>query len=223
MFDRIQGESLVVDQEHKPSLDAVHNAGLALGQLHTITEDVQIPHKRTRNIYTEVNRISTNKQKFAGMFEDGEDFAQKVATLTEELQSEDQPSGIIHNDFRPQNTLFKGDELQAVIDFDWSCDGHLIKDLGLALAEWSYPSGAPEAWEDVFDTMLIAYNKTAPHKIEKSDQLYRWIAFACLSDACTYFADVMEKTHTNDEKLKLRSYMYTKYKYFSSKIKNKNI
>lgn len=218
LFERVKGYAPQVDKTTKPSLDVVHEAGLALGRLHSLTQDMKIPFPRTRTIYTEINRVIEQAELFEKVFEDGSGFVSLVKNTVQELQNRPEICGVLHHDFRPQNMLFQESKLNAVIDFDWACNGPLIKDLGLALAEWSFPDGAEGSWEDVFETMLVAYNQTSPKKIEKDSNLYKWIAFSCLSDASTYFADVASETNDYTAKEQLRSYMYKKYKYFKSLI-----
>ena len=103
-------------------------------------------------------------------------------------------------------------EVTAVLDFDWSCVGPLVKDLALGVVEWSFPDGSTEPWKDILNEFLRGYNTTSPEKWNFNYDFKRWIMFACLSDACTYFADLMNDKNNNKKEIK--SYMYNKYLFF---------
>lgn len=50
----------------------------------------------------------------------------------------DLPSGAIHADYFPDNVLFEGDAVSAVIDFYFGCDGAFAYDLAIALSAWGF-------------------------------------------------------------------------------------
>jgi len=124
--------------------------------------------------------------------------------------------GIIHNDYIPGNVLFKEKTVSGVIDFDWACRGPLIKDLGISLATWSLPDGLDCHWEDVFEAFLEGYNVTWGKKILADTDLYRWICFSCLSDACTFLADLPKNERSITDVMQCRR--YEKFLYFQSKM-----
>ena len=129
-------------------------------------------------------------------------------------RSRQEPTSLIHNDYRPGNVFFDTNErLAGIIDFDWSCVGPTIKDVALGALEWSFPDGATEPNFQLFDSFLEGYNSTADQTQERNRNLYEWIAFAALSDAATYFCDLVAEDPA--EKRKVASYMYGKYKFFT--------
>jgi thiamine kinase-like enzyme len=108
--------------------------------------------------------------------------------------------------------------IESLIDFDWSCPGPFIKDVALALVEWSFPDGGIQPREDIIVAFLSAYNKNSPVKIIKDNNLYNWIKFSCLSDTATYFCDRIDSE--NPKRDISKSYMYQKYQYFAFIIGN---
>lgn len=215
LFEYIEGDHVEIGPDIKPKLKYIKVAGETLGKLHSISQHFSTQTVRSRNIYTELERAINYKNKFTEEFEGGKVFVSRVKAYINFAKNSTAKSGLINNDYRVGNVIFnsKGN-IAAVIDFDWCCVAPLIKDLALGVVEWSFPDGNSEPWEDLFDEFLESYNLHAPESINKNEEFYRWIAFACLSDACTYFCDLIEDPEST--KRAIRSYMYTKFRYFNS-------
>lgn len=215
MFEFIDGKNIEIDKDHLPELDVAYAAGKGLGEMRNAAVGFSQKSPRNRTIFSELERVLLIADKFKKEFEGGEKFVSEVESAIEFGKNKKEDVGLIHNDYRPGNVLFNDSgEVTGVIDFDWSCSGPLIKDLALAVVEWSFPDGAEKADFRIFDAFLDGYNSIAEVKIEKDENLYSWIRFAVLSDAATYFCDLAEDP--NSEKRVIRSYMYRKYNFFSS-------
>lgn len=214
MFDFIEGSHVVVDKDHLPSLIQAYNAGKGLGLMSNAATGFISTSPRKRNIFSELERAVSISDKFTNHFEGGKEFIDQVKNAIEFGKDQNEVNGFIHNDYRPGNVFFNAkDELTGIIDFDWSCVGPIIKDLALAIVEWSFPDGADEADFTIFDAFLDGYNSVANYKWQKNERLYSWIKFATLSDASTYFCDLAEDPHST--KRIIKSYMYRKYLFFS--------
>jgi homoserine kinase type II len=215
LFDFLNGHHIEVDKEHLPSLAQAYNAGKGLGFMSNISPGFKSSSPRKRNIFTEFERALTFKDIFIKNFEGGEKFIEQVNKAIVFGKSQSEIEGLIHNDYRSHNVFFNDkDEFSGIIDFDWSCNGPLIKDLALAVVEWSFPDGRTEPDFIIFDSFLDGYNSVATHKWFKDEKLYSWIKFTTLSDAATYFCDLAEDTAST--KKIIRSYMYRKYLFFSN-------
>lgn len=211
LFEFIKGKS--INFKTKPDLMAVSMAGQALGTLHSQTVNYTPKHKRNRNIYSEFERVLKDKEKFSEYYKNGKQFINKIEDMMSFAKNQNVKQGVINNDYRVSNVLFNNmHEVTAVLDFDWSCIGPLVKDLALGVVEWSFPDGSTEPWEDILNEFLKGYNITSPEKWNLNYDFKRWIMFACLSDACTYFADLMNDKNNNKKEIK--SYMYNKYLFF---------
>lgn len=211
LFEFIKGES--INLKTKPDLMSVFMAGQALGTLHSQTVNYIPKHKRNRNIYSEFERVLKDKEKFAEYYKNGNKFINKIEDMISFAKTQNVKQGVINNDYRVSNVLFNNiHEVTAVLDFDWSCMGPLVKDLALGVVEWSFPDGSNEPWEDILNEFLRGYNTTSPEKWNFTYDFKRWIMFACLSEACTYFVDLMNDK--NNKKKEIRSYMYNKYLFF---------
>lgn len=123
--------------------------------------------------------------------------------------------GAIHNDYRIQNLIFLSDTDCTLIDFDWSCYGPLIKDVALAVGEWSLFDFNKGPSQEAIDQFLKGYNSTSPQKINYDKELIFWISFAYLSEAATFFTDVCEERHTDLVITEIsQCHSYKKFRYF---------
>jgi Ser/Thr protein kinase RdoA (MazF antagonist) len=169
---------------------------------------------RTRTIFSELERVLPLEEMFVKNFEGGATFVVQVKEALEFGRAQNETIGFIHNDYRPSNVFFdENNQVTGIIDFDWSCMGPVIKDLALAIVEWSFPDGAIEADMTLFQEFLDGYNSVSNHQLEKDEKLYSWIKFATLSDAATYFCDLAEDPEST--KRIIKSYMYRKFVFFS--------
>lgn len=217
LFKFIEGQHIEVDAEHLPTKDQAHNAGKSLGLISNAGLDFKTDSPRQRDIFQEFQRVLRSEDYFINNFEGGREFVGQVKEAIEFGKNQQERQGLIHNDYRPSNLFFNKDEVVGVIDFDWACIGPIIKDLALAVVEWSFPDGATEANFEIFDAFLEGYNSVAINKIEKDNRLYNWIKFTTLSDSATYFCDLAEDPDST--KRIIRSFMYRKYLFFDNLTK----
>ena len=214
VFDFLEGYHVQIDKDTLPTKEQAQTVGRALASLANAGKTFTPTSQRQRNIFTEVERVLKNEEKFVKELEGGDVFVQQVKQAISFAKESKHSVGLIHNDYRAGNIFFKNNsELSGVIDFDWSCIGPSIKDLALGVLEWSYPDGRLEPDFSVFDAFLDGYNSTATEKITKGKELYSWIQFAALSDTATFFCD---RLSSPELKRKIASsYMYRKYLFFS--------
>jgi len=217
-FNFIDGVHAQITSERESYLKQVYCAGLMLGKLHSISKNYTPTLKRKRTIFTELERSLVYKEKFLKKYAGGKQYINEINNLLSWAKKQKNKSGLIHNDYRPNNIFFNSSsEVVGMIDFDWCCLGPLVKDLALGLVEWSFPDRAIEPWKEALETFLKGYNTAAPEKWRINNNLYQWIMFACLSDASTYFCDLIDG-HKNEKKI-TKSYMYHKFKYFRGLLK----
>lgn len=219
ILEFIEGYHVEVGSDKKPDLGSVSQAAKMLAQIHNAFVDKNVLEKRKRNIFTEIDRALGIKNILIEKNEGGRIFIKEIQAYKKWINNHPRKEIIIHNDYRPGNIFFRGKDLAGVIDFDWACRGPAIKDVALALVEWSFPDGASGHWDDVFLTFIDGYNSVVKEKIVPKDDLYKWICFSCLSDTATYLVDmVSDGVYKRVE----GSYMYKKYLYFR-KFANESI
>ncbi len=214
LFEFLEGHHITVDKENLPTPAQAYSAGRGLGLMSNASAGFISTSPRQRTIFSELERVVSLSTAFTEQFEGGEEFVAQVKEAIAFGKTQNEVEGLIHNDYRPSNVFFnEQDEFAGIIDFDWSCIGPVIKDLALAVVEWSFPDGSDEPNFEVFDAFLEGYNSVAIHTWNKDEKLYSWIRFATLSDAATYFCDLA--SDPNSTKRIIKSYMYRKYLFFS--------
>lgn len=215
LFKFIEGNHVQVDADHLPTKLQAFNAGQKLGLISNAGIDFKTDSPRQRNIFQEFERVLKFQDYFKAHFEGGREFVEQVEKAMDFGINHNEKTGLIHNDYRPSNLFFNDNgKVVGVIDFDWACIGPIIKDLALAVVEWSFPDGATEPDFEIFDAFLEGYNLVANNKIEKNQKLIDWIKFTTLSDSSTYFCDLVEDK--NSTKRVIRSFMYRKYLFFDN-------
>ncbi len=212
LFDFCLGDTFALSPQNKPSKKMAYNGGKILAKLH---KELQIFHQQYRNygsrkLTSEFSRVIENKKEFQKKYIDAQNFLSQISDVLQKTSAAEMNT-IVHNDFRIQNILIHKDDICAILDFDWACEGNNLKDLAHALVEWSYPDGAKGYWEDIFYSFLDGY-ESEYGKIDRA-QLKEWISFACLSDTCTYLMDLLEEI---SEPMEIKSYMYRKYLFFKA-------
>lgn len=215
LFDFIEGHHIEVNKDNLPTQIQAYNAGKGLGLISNASAGFTSTSPRQRNIFSEFDRVISMSEIFINKFEGGQEFVDQVKEMINFGKKQNESVGFIHNDYRPSNVFFNdNDELVGIIDFDWSCIGPIIKDLALAIVEWSFPDGSAEPDFKIFDSFLEGYNSATKNKWQKDERLYSWIKFATLSDASTYFCDLADDPDST--KRIIKSYMYRKFKFFSN-------
>jgi len=216
LFDFLDGYQVKVNKDNLPNKNQAYVAGKNLALLHNIGLNFKSDLPRKRNIFSELKRALGKNKIFISGLEGGKEFIKQVEDAIEFGEEDKSINGLIHNDYRPGNVIFKNDnEISGVIDFDWSCNGSIIKDLALAVVEWSFPDGRIKPDKELFDEFLAGYNSVAKTKYEKGILLYFWIKFTTLSDACTFFADANEGQYSDKVINNVdQCYMYQKFLYF---------
>ena len=212
----IEGKKISLDYQNKPNLEIVKNAGIALAKLHNLTANIKTKFKNSRNIFVEIEKLLEKKADLEKYFLNYTEIIENCEKYLDFAKKNFKIDGIIHNDFRAQNLLTnKKNEVVAILDFDWSCYGNFIKDLALAVVEWSFPDKTKSYWSDVFDTFLNSYLKERNVDIDKQE-LKNWICFNCLSDTCTYISFLIEKMDIENyqKKKEIKSFMFQKFKFF---------
>ncbi len=214
LFDFLPGYHINVDKDHLPTQVQAYSAGAGLGRMSNATSTFTSNAPRTRTIFSELERAISLEEIFVKNFEGGVEFIAQVKEALKFGRAQDEIVCFIHNDYRPSNVFFdENNQVTGIIDFDWSCMGPAIKDLALAIVEWSFPDGAIEADTALFQEFLDGYNSISNQKWKKDERLYSWIKFTTLSDAATYFCDLAEDPGST--KRIIKSYMYQKFIFFS--------
>ncbi|MDP2741550.1 MAG: phosphotransferase [bacterium] len=223
LFEYIKGSQIEKLELNHLDDDVIERGAKKLGELHSLTNGMIINATPNRTIFTEYDRLLKIDNNLLKQFKSVDVFIRQVEDFYEKasliINKKKELFGVIHNDYRIQNLIF-ADKNCFVIDFDWSCCGPLLKDLGLAVAEWSMYGQKIGPSKEVIKKFIKAYNETAPQSAKYDSDLIFWICFACLSDVCTFFADVIEGKYPENNITDVQQcYMYKKFEYFYQNLK----
>ena len=216
LFNYVEGRHFDKVNEEMLLDGTIEAGGRKLGHLHWVVQKMAVKENSRRTIFTELDRLLAVGVKKFKQFDGYESLLKEAKEFRTrgEQAAKKSAVGIIHNDYRIQNLIFIGQEL-CLIDFDWACHGPFLKDVGLALAEWSLfdPESGPS--KEAVDQFLGGYNSAAPFRVDFNSDAIFWICFACLSDACTFFADIIEGRYLNKQITDVNQcHMYKKFEYF---------
>lgn len=216
LFTFIDGIHVPVTTTSLPTLEESYAAGEALGKIAQAGIDFKSEAPRARTVFSELERSVLQKDHISEVVDGGAEFIEEVMRVLKLAHSTNYSQGLLHNDFRPSNVFFaKNHSVSGFVDFDWSCQGPLIKDVALAALEWSFPDGAEGPDEKLFGGFIEGYNATAPEQISNGKHLYLWIMVSALSDTATFLCDRLGSDQL--PKRIVGSYMYQKYRHFLKK------
>ena len=86
-------------------------------------------------------------------------FREETERLIEPL-SKELPTGLIHGDIFPDNTIFQGDRLKAIVDFEEVCTDSLLVDVGVTINGFCFPDDRLD--ENLLDIFLKTYQEIRP-------------------------------------------------------------
>lgn len=148
LVNYIEGQPLVITPDSPPSLAQIKSAANLLAEIHLQTRNFpQHPATGSLNLFLEVGLVSPLKKllklapQFQLFFPNDATF---LSQLRQFLSRRDIPATRdvcwLHNDYRPENTLWYRQKLVGVIDLDYSIVGPRLYDLAQSLLLWSINS-----------------------------------------------------------------------------------
>ncbi len=207
----LSGTVITLDKNTWPSLEIIANAGEELAMFHKAVQMLNVEELRERDMFTEIVKFLSYEEMILKKTKNGIEILDQLKKVVSFAQQHTNHYQLIHNDYRPSNVMNKGSNITGILDFDWACYGHPMKDFALSLMEWSYPDGADDVNHDAFHSFLNGYERiiSIDRKI-----LNDWMLFAGLSDACTYWSNNVLPVMKLGECVELKSFMYKKGLFF---------
>ncbi|MBU8849904.1 MAG: phosphotransferase [Desulfobacterales bacterium] len=121
---------------------------------------LEVPTSFTQKNWVDIDYCKTVIQKIPSAVYAQPDifdyFIEQTSYLQEPL-SVKLPRGLVHGDLFPDNTMFKGNKLLAVLDFEAICIENLLHELGTAIQGFCYVDN--ELSEELLHTFLNEYQK----------------------------------------------------------------
>ena len=81
------------------------------------------------------------------------------------------PSGVIHADLFPDNTLFRGENVTGMIDFYFACSDALAYDLAVTHAAWCFSADGRSFHQPISEALLAGYESVRPLSGEERSSL----------------------------------------------------
>jgi homoserine kinase type II len=168
---------------HEPSLNpsTVTEIAKALARLNLFPDWHKFPRKNVINMDNCLELIEKFKNAPMQYPEVYHYFEEQTLFLKEFVQR-DLPQGIIHGDCFPDNTIFQGDALVAIVDFEEACVDHLLMEAGMAINGFCFVDNQIDPI--LMNTFVKEYNNIRPLTKEERDLLpyyIQWSAHGMIS------------------------------------------
>ncbi|BDD07274.1 homoserine kinase [Aureibacter tunicatorum] len=125
-----------------------------------------------------IERIPNAKNRFDDIYEF---FIEETNYLREALTA-NLPKGIVHGDIFPDNTLYDGDDLKAVIDFEEFCVERLMFDVGVTINGFCFiDNKLDESLLKIFIDTYQKQRKLTEDELSYLDKYIRWGAQAMIA------------------------------------------
>lgn len=162
---------------HEPLLNP-NTAGeiaIALARLNLFPDWDKFPRKNVINIDDCLDLIEKFKDAPMQYPEVYTYFEDQTLFLKEFVQN-DLPKGIIHGDCFPDNTIFQGDRLVAIIDFEEACVDHLLMEIAMTINGFCFVDNQMDPV--LMNAFLREYNTIRPLTKEELELLPYYIQWA---------------------------------------------
>ncbi len=196
LFRYQEGRVLPVERIKLSQLETI---GRALGELHVIGKaykkgiDNRFSFERIADLYLNVRgRLPNYFRKICRTLDD------EVEYLTRYLEGK-LPKGVIHGDLFPDNLLFRGEKLTAVLDFDSACRGKFIFDIATAVNALCFVEGGYSL--ERFRALLGGYESVRTLSLAEWDAFPNELRFSSLRFTVTRLHDFFLAPADSDRRI----------------------
>lgn len=141
------------------------------------------------NCFDLIKKFNSAKHKYSKIFEY---FIEQTKFLEKYLRSS-VPQGLIHADIFPDNTIFNGDKLAAIIDFEDVCTDDLIFEMGMAINGFCFINN--ELNDRLLKVFISNYNKVRPLSRTELELLPIYIQWTAHGMVSWHLQRLMECKH----------------------------
>ena len=123
-------------------------------------------------------------------------FIEETEMLAKPL-SEKLPKGLIHGDIFPDNTIYDGDDLHAIVDFEEVCTDSLLIDVGVTINGFCFKDNrlVPE----LHDVFLSEYGSVRPMSAKERELLPYYIRWGAHAMIAWHLKHLVRKTDPRKE------------------------
>ncbi|MEA2095902.1 MAG: homoserine kinase [Candidatus Cloacimonadota bacterium] len=141
------------------------------------------------NCFDLIKKFNSAKYKYPKIFEY---FIEQTKFLEKYLRSS-VPQGLIHADIFPDNTIFNGDKLAAIIDFEDVCTDDLIFEMGMAINGFCFINN--ELNDRLLKVFISNYSKVRPLSKTELELLPIYIQWTAHGMVSWHLQRLMECKH----------------------------
>jgi len=124
-----------------------------------------------------IDQFPKAKHQYPDIFND---FTQAIECLRDRIPN-NLPKGIVHADIFPDNTIFKGNKLMAIIDFENFCIDDLLFDVAMSINGFCFIDNQLDS--SLMNTFLDAYQSVRPLTKAEKTHLPNYILWAAVGMA----------------------------------------
>ena len=160
------------------TVEGVAEIAKAVAKLNTITNWESIQRKSTYNLAAFeqlVEDFSTSPYQYPEVYRHFEKSVKRMA----EIHWPDLPVGLVHHDVFPDNSLFQGNQLQALIDFECACTDTLMLDVGMTIYGFCFVEDQLD--ETLLEAFLTAYESERKLSALEKEMVHPYIFRSALT------------------------------------------
>lgn len=169
VYQFIQGTDAPINQQ------SIAEIASAVARLNNITPSAKIsrPNPYKLDVFHQlIQDFSTSPHQYPEVYRHFEKTINYLSTLSWPKL----PQGLIHNDLFPDNTLFQGNELNAIIDFECACVDTLMLDVGMTIYGFCLVDDVLD--QELLATFLTAYERERKLSEAEKELLPQYILWA---------------------------------------------
>ncbi|HEU5315358.1 MAG TPA: phosphotransferase [Chloroflexota bacterium] len=187
---------------------AIPETSAAVAQLHALTAGLSVPYPRVRSgtesrrmvrelaAYAAARGVGTEEGALRTLLEEGTrvlaDFGARLAPHADSPAR--LPRGVVHHDAHCANVLFHRGRLVALIDFDDACEGFLVDDLAVMVANWAAEWGATGPLDLDYAVLVVReYERHRRLTEVERELLPDFVRLFLLADASAYVQGRLEQ------------------------------
>lgn len=107
------------------------------------------------------------------------------------------PKGLIHADVFPDNTLFQGDKLLAIIDFEEACTDNLLFDVGMTINGFCFKHN--QFNKNLFESFINAYTKVRTLNGAEKNKVHDYIIWGAVGMAYWHLRHLVKRPYQKQE------------------------
>jgi homoserine kinase type II len=209
LYPFVEGENACAGEVDREQ--AITQTATTIARLHEVTAELVLPYPRVhsgtdsrrmlRGLLEHIRQrgVAAHEPALRTLVEQAEcrlrEFEERLASPAADL-----PRGVVHHDAHCANVLFRDGRLVALIDFDDACEGYLVADLAVMIANWAATFGGDDALDLSRAALVLrAYERQRRLTAGERDLLPDFVLLFLLGDTSAYVQGRLEQGADGDQ------------------------